>query len=127
MASFIRITALGNSTEPNMRYTAEGIAQLTFSLAVNRSSKDKTTGEWKDEPPEWLSCIVWAEQAERLSPQLHKGQPVYIEGRQQSRSWQGDDGQKHTRTEIICSYVYPHARPPKDGQQKHDVDEEFLD
>ena len=127
MTSFIRVQALGNSTEPQFKYTASGLGQLTFSIAVNRNRKDKDTGEWKEEPPEWLSCVVWGDQAERLANQVHKGQPVYIEGRQQSRSWTNDDGQKHTRTEIHCNFVYPHARPPKGQDSTANVDDGFLD
>ena len=126
MTSFVRITALGNTTEPSFKYTASGTAQLTFSLAVNRSHKDKDSGQWVDDPPEWVSCVVWGDQAERLSTQIKKGQPVYIDGRPLTRSWNDDQGQKHTRTEVQCNLVYPHSRAPRQEKDAA-VDDDFVD
>src|SRR6187401_2224788 len=82
--------------DPEMRYTANGSAVTTFSLAVNRSYA--SDGE-RSEETEWFNIVAWSKLAEQLSQHLLKGQKVFVEGRFSTRSWDGQDGQKHYRTE----------------------------
>ena len=94
--------------DPEMRYTANGSAITTFSVAVNRSYG--VDGERKEET-EWFNIVTWAKLAELLGQHLQKGRKVYIEGRLTSRSWDGPDGQKRYRTEVVANQVLFLDRP----------------
>jgi single-strand DNA-binding protein len=105
MASLNKVMLIGNvGRDPEMRYTANGTAQTSFSLAVNRAYRDPGGSEWKEET-EWFNIVVWAERAERIAQSVTKGKQVYIEGRFQTRSWDDDQGVKHYRTEVIANDV----------------------
>ncbi|HOX53909.1 MAG TPA: single-stranded DNA-binding protein, partial [Candidatus Omnitrophota bacterium] len=93
MASLNRVLLIGNLTrDPELRYTPNGTAVVNLRLAVNRRYKDKM-GEAKEETC-FITVTVWNKQAEVCNQYLQKGRPVFIEGRLQSRSWEGSDGQK---------------------------------
>lgn len=98
-----RVMAIGNvGQDPTMRYTAQGNAVTTFSLAVNRTySKDGG----KAEETEWLTCVTWNKLAELLGEHLTKGRKVYVEGRLATRSWDGPDGAKRYKTEVVANQV----------------------
>jgi single-strand DNA-binding protein len=106
---------IGNlGRDPEMRYTPNGQAVTQFTVAVNRNYKD-ASGEWKEET-EWFRVVAWAALAERTAEHLRKGRKVYVEGRLQTRNWEGQDGQKHYTTELIANTVTPlDARPREDG------------
>lgn len=105
MASLNKVMLIGNAgRDPEMRYTANGTAQTTFSLAVNRNTRDQATNEWKSET-EWFNIVAWRDLAERVSQMVTKGKQVYVEGRIQSRSWDNDQGVKQTRWEVIAERV----------------------
>ena len=106
---------IGNlGRDPEMRYTAGGQAVTQFTVAVNRNYKD-TNGEWKEET-EWFRVVAWAALAERTAEYLRKGRKVYVEGRLQTRSWEGQDGQKHYTTELIANTVTAlDPRPREEG------------
>ncbi len=86
--------------DPEMRYTASGAAVTTFTLATNRYSKN-ADGNGQEET-EWHAIVTWDKLAETCSQYLTKGRLVYIEGRLQTRSWDGADGQKHYKTEVVA-------------------------
>jgi single-strand DNA-binding protein len=67
--------------------------------------KDAATGEWKDADPTFVPVVVWGEQAERCGERLKKGVPVHVEGRLQTNKWEGQDGQKKSRLEVIAQRV----------------------
>lgn len=95
---------LGNvGNAPEMRYTPSGNPVTTFSLATNRKFKGQD-GEVKEEVA-WHNIVTWNKSAEFCNQYLSKGSTVHIEGRIHYRSWDGQDGQKHYRTEIIASRV----------------------
>ncbi len=97
-----KVMLIGNlGREPEMRYTPSGRPVTAFSLAVSRSWTT-SEGERRDET-EWFNVVAWGELAERCHKFLAKGQRVYIEGRLQTRSWEGQDGQKHSRTEVVAN------------------------
>ena len=89
-------------TEPEMRYTATGTATTSFRLAVNRRSR-AAEGQEPREETDWFTVVTWQKLAEIASQYLTKGARVYIEGRLQTRSWEGQDGQKRYATEIIAN------------------------
>jgi len=109
---------IGNlGKDPEMRYTPNGQAVTQFTVAVNRNYKD-ASGERKEET-EWFRVVAWAALAERTAEYLRKGRKVYVEGRLQTRTWEGQDGQKHYTTELIASTVTGlDPRPREDGAQE---------
>ncbi len=93
---------IGNMVrDPEMRYTPQGHAVTSFSVATNYQHKDKVTGEVED-VPEFHNVVAWNKLAEMCSQLLKKGVRVYIQGRLQTRNWLSADGVKHYRTEIIA-------------------------
>ena len=104
MASLNKVLLIGNLTkDPELRYTPSGVPVANLRLAVNRKYKDKM-GEWKDEVC-FLTVITWDKQAELCNQYLHKGRPVFVEGRLQSRSWETNDGQKRSTIEVRAERV----------------------
>lgn len=88
--------------DPEMRYTANGNAVTTFSVA---SSQSFTRDGERKEQTEWFRVVTWNKLAESCSQYLAKGRLVYVEGRLQTRSWEGQDGQKRYTTELIAQEV----------------------
>jgi single-strand DNA-binding protein len=85
---------IGNAgKDAEIRYLTTGTAQAQFSLACNYKSGDK-------EVTEWVNIVLWGDLAESVSQYITKGKQVYVQGRLQTRTWDGDDGAKHYRTEI---------------------------
>jgi single-strand DNA-binding protein len=87
--------------DPELRYTSNGMAVATFSIATNERFKPSDSDEWQDRT-EWHNIVAWGRQAEVAGEYLSKGGQVYIEGRLQTRSWEGQDGVKRYTTEIVA-------------------------
>jgi len=103
-ASMNKVFIMGNLTrDPELRYVPSGAAVTNFTVASNRVYKDKT-GE-KKEDVSFVKVIVWGKMAETCGEYLTKGRPVLVEGRLQSRSWEGQDGQKKNTLEVIALNV----------------------
>jgi single-strand DNA-binding protein len=103
-SSLNKIMIIGNlGGDPEMRFTPSGNPVTTFSVATNRVY-NTPDGERKEET-EWFSVVTWNKLAENCNQYLTKGQRVYAEGRLHTRTWDGQDGQKHSRTEIIANSV----------------------
>jgi len=95
---------IGNvGRDPEMRYTPDGNPVTSFSVATSRvfSTAD---GEKKQET-EWFTVVTWRKQAETCNQFLTKGRQVYVEGRLRTRSWEGQDGQKKSRVEVVANRV----------------------
>ena len=104
MAGLNKVMLIGNvGKDPEMRYTANGHAVTTFSVAVNRNFQSPD-GERREET-DWFEIVTWNKLAELCSQFLQKGRQAYIEGRLQTRSWEGQDGQKRYRTEVVAQTV----------------------
>ena len=104
MASLNKVLLIGNLTrDPELRYVPSGTAVATFTIAVNRVYTSQA-GEKKEEVS-FIRIVVWGRRAEVCGEYLSKGSPVFIEGRIQSRSWEGQDGQKRSTTEVIADNV----------------------
>lgn len=104
MAGLNKVMIIGNlGKDPEMRFTANGSAVANFSVAVSRqySAGD---GERREET-EWFRVVAWNKLAELCNQYLQKGRRVYVEGRLQTRSWDGQDGQKRYSTEVIANEV----------------------
>ena len=105
MLNLNRAQILGNLTrDPEMRFTGNGQAVSNFSVATNRRWTNRDSGE-KEEQVEFHNVVIWGKQAESVSPMLKKGNPVFVEGRIQTRSWEGQDGVKRYRSEIVADSV----------------------
>lgn len=99
-----RAIIIGNLTrDPELKAIASGVKVCTFGVATNRYYKDKD-GNKKDQV-EFHNISVFARLAEVCAQYLKKGRQVLVEGRLQTRSWDGQDGQKRYRTEIIADNV----------------------
>jgi single-strand DNA-binding protein len=111
MASFNKVLLIGNLTrDPELRYTPQGTAVVNLRLAVNRKFRDKNQ-ETKEEVC-FITAVVWDKQAETCNQYLHKGSPVLVEGRLQSRSWEDNAGQKRSVIEVRAERVQFLGSPP---------------
>jgi single-strand DNA-binding protein len=89
--------------DPEVRFTPGGTPVANFAVASNRRFRDQS-GEWKEETT-FVNVVAWQALAERIRDTLHKGSPVLIEGRIQTRSWENDQGQRRTAFEINAMRV----------------------
>lgn len=97
--SWNRVELIGNLTrDPELRYTPNGAAVCTFGLATNRTYI--SDGEKKEEV-DFHRLVAWNKLAELCNQLLKKGHRVFISGRLQTRTWEGQDGQSRTVTEIV--------------------------
>ncbi len=104
MASLNKVMIIGNlGSEPEMRFTPNGNPVTSFRIATNRMYTTPD-GERKQET-EWFAVVVWNKLAEQCNQYLSKGRLVYAEGRLHTRTWESQDGQKHSRPEIIANRV----------------------
>ena len=104
MVSLNKVMIIGNiGSDPEMRFTPNGNPVTSFRVATNwiYTTAD---GERKQET-EWFTVVAWNKLAEQCNQFLTKGRLVYAEGRLRTRMWEGQDGQKHYRTEIIANRV----------------------
>lgn len=93
----------GNLTrDPELKSLPSGMQVTTFSLATNRVWKKDGA---KQESTDYHNIVVFGRQAETSAQYLKKGNTALIEGRMQTRSWDGADGKKNYRTEIIADRV----------------------
>ncbi|MDD5247601.1 MAG: single-stranded DNA-binding protein [Rhodocyclaceae bacterium] len=103
MASVNKVILVGNlGKDPETRYMPNGEQVTNITVATSESWKDKNSGEQK-EATEWHRVTFYRRLAEIAGQYLKKGSQVYIEGRLQTRKWQGQDGQDRYTTEIIAS------------------------
>jgi len=111
MYSLNRAMILGNLTrDPERRQIPSGQAVCSFAVATNRSWVD-ATGQ-KQEQTEFHNIVAWGKLADICSQYLLKGRKVYVEGRLQTRDWEGQDGVRRYRTEIVADNVILLDRPP---------------
>lgn len=111
--SLNKCMVIGNlGRDPEMRYTPSGQAVTQFTVAVNRNYKDQQ-GE-RQEETEWFRVVAWGQQAEFAAEYLRKGAKVYVEGRIQTRQWEGQDGQKRYTTELVANTIQNLERRPRD-------------
>jgi len=104
MRGLNKVMIIGNlGRDPEMRYTPSGRPVTSFSVATTRSW---TSGDGdRREETEWFNVVAWGNLAEICKQYLHKGQPVYVEGRLQTRGWEDPEGKKHFRTELVANEV----------------------
>ena len=104
MLTLNKVMIIGNvGTEPEMRFTPNGNPVTSFRVATNRVYTTPD-GERKQET-EWFTVVAWNRLAENCNQFLTKGQRVYAEGRLHTRTWEGQDGQKRSRSEVVANRV----------------------
>ena len=91
------------TADPDLRTTPSGTNVVSFSVATNRVWKDKN-GERREET-EFHNVVAWGRQAEIVNQFLKKGSLILVEGRLQTRSWEGKDGQARKTTEIVAERI----------------------
>ena len=97
-----KVILIGRLTrDPELRYTPSGVAVCSFTLAVDRPFTSKSGEREAD----FIDIVVWRNQAENVAKYLAKGRQAAVEGRLQIRSYEGNDGQRRWRTEVIADHV----------------------
>lgn len=100
-------TILGNLTrDPELRFTPNGTAVVSFGLAVNRSIQNKTSGEWENQV-DFFNVTAWYKLAENCAESLNKGDRVLVSGRLAQDSWESKEGQKRSTVRIVANVVAP--------------------
>jgi single-strand DNA-binding protein len=125
MKSLNKVQLIGNLTrDPELKYTPNGAAVCTISIATNRSWTTDT-GEKKDEA-DFHRLVAWNKLAEICGQLLKKGRKVYVEGRLSTRSWQDKDGQTKYMTEVVLSdMILLDSRPTGEVSSEAAGPEEF--
>lgn len=106
-----KFIAIGNLTRsPELRFSTNGTPIMTFSLAINRRYKQ---GDEVKEEVCFIDCVEFGKSAETHVQVIDKGHSVLVEGRLQQRRWEGEDGQKHSKHEVVVEkMVYLTRKEP---------------
>jgi single-strand DNA-binding protein len=111
MSADTTITVVGNLTaDPDLRFTASGVAVAAFTVASTPRVFDRQSGEWKDADTLFLRCTLWRQPAENTAETLRKGTRVIVTGRLKQRTYDTRDGEKRTVTEIDVDDIGPSLR-----------------
>lgn len=107
----VSITIIGNLTDdPELRFTPSGAAVANFRVAHTPRFMDRTTNEWKDGEPLFLTCSVWREAAENVAESLTRGMRVIVVGKLKQRSYETREGEKRTVIELEVDEVGPSTK-----------------
>ncbi|MCF7848587.1 MAG: single-stranded DNA-binding protein [Kiritimatiellales bacterium] len=116
MASYNRVMLMGNLTHnPEIRYTPSGTAVADLRMAMNESYKNKA-GETVESTC-YVDVVVWGRQAETSSEYLHKGSPVFVEGRLQLDQWENQQGEKRSKLRVRADRVQSMGSPGQKGTE----------
>lgn len=97
-----KVVLIGRLTkDPELRYTQGGTAVANFTLAVNRRFANQSGEREAD----FVNCVAWQKAAEFVANYFHKGQQMALEGRLQVSSYDGNDGQRRWKTEIVAEHI----------------------
>ena len=108
MPSLNKVLLMGNLTrDPELRVTPKGTPICQFSLAINRKFKMES-GESREEVI-YVDVEAWGKQGETIAKYVTKGRPLFVEGRLQSRTWDGPDGKKRSVVEIRAEIGRAHV------------------
>lgn len=111
MTGEIRFPIVGNLTaDPELRYTQNGLAVVSFTIASTPREQDRQSGETKDGEPVFMRCSAWREFAEHIASSLSKGNRVVAFGRYRQRRYQTEEGQNRTSHEFEVEAIGPDLR-----------------
>ena len=98
------VTISGNLTrDPELRQ-AGNTSVLSFGVAVNDRRRNPQSGQWEN-VPNFVDCIVFGSRADALAGLLHKGSKVAIDGKLRYSSWEGKDGKKRSKLEVVVNEI----------------------
>jgi len=124
MPNFNKVFLMGNLTkDPELRYTAGGAPVANLRMAINRVYQSQA-GEKKEDVC-FVTVVVWRKQAEAVGEYLKKGDPLFVEGRLQSRTWETEDKQKRSIMEVVAERVQflSRGKGPSEGSHEGVEDE----
>ncbi|BAC15434.1 single-strand DNA-binding protein (phage-related protein) [Oceanobacillus iheyensis HTE831] len=97
-----RVVLVGRLTrDPDLRYTPNGVAVANFNIAVNRPFSNQQGNREAD----FINCVIWRRPAENLANYMKKGSMVGVDGRIQTRNFEGQDGKTVYVTEVVADSV----------------------
>jgi len=97
-----RVVLVGRLTrDPDLRYTPNGVAVANFTIAVNRPF----TNQQGNREADFINCVVWRRPAENLANYMKKGSLIGVDGRLQTRNFEGQDGKMVYVTEVVADSV----------------------
>ncbi|WP_100011684.1 single-stranded DNA-binding protein [Lentibacillus sediminis] len=113
-----RVVLVGRLTkDPDLRYTASGVAVANFTVAVDRPFSNQQGEREAD----FIRCVVWRRPAENLANYMKKGSMIGVDGRVQTRNFEGQDGKMVFMTEIVADsvqFLESRGRSEQRGQQQ---------
>lgn len=121
------VTISGNLTrDPELRQ-AGNTSVLSFGVAVNDRRRNPQSGQWES-VPNFVDCIIFGTRADALAGLLHKGSKVAIDGKLRYSSWEGKDGKKRSKLEVVVNELElmqretsqqpQHPQQPQQGYQQ---------
>ena len=106
MSNDTTITIIGNLTaQPELRFTANGVAVANFTVAASSRMYDRHTAQWRDTDVVFIRCNVWREPAENVIESLRKGTRVIVSGRLRQRTFTTRENERRTVTELEVDEV----------------------
>lgn len=129
MSSYEQMIIVGNvGKTPEMRYTPNGKAVTSFSVAVNRPTGKNADGQWQTVTV-WYTVTCWERLAERMNEYLNKGARVFVSGKPgidrntgAPATWMGKDGQPRAKLELVANDVVIMS-PKSNGNPDLDADD----
>jgi single-strand DNA-binding protein len=101
----ITTTTTGNLTrDPEIRYTRDGQATTSLSVAVNRRWQNRQTQEW-EESTSFFDIVCWRDLAENVALSLTKGTRVVVTGRLEEHRWETEDGETRSKVELVAEEI----------------------
>lgn len=133
MPDFNKVILMGRMTaDAELKYTTTGTPVCNLRMAINRKWKDKDGGE--KEEVAFVTVVAWRKQAEAAGSWLKKGDPLFVEGRLQSGTWETEQKEKRTKLEVVADnikFLSGKAKPeqgqdtgtsqPTDGVAEEDI------
>lgn len=112
-----RVVLVGRLTkDPDLRYTPNGVPVASFTLAVNRTF----TNQQGEREADFINCVIWRKPAENVANFLKKGSLAGVDGRIQSRSYEGQDGKRVYVTEVQAESVQ-FLEPKNSNNQRNET------
>ena len=126
-----KVILIGNlGKDPEVRYLENGTCVANYPIATSENYKDKQGN--KVENTEWHNIVAWRKVGEISEKYLKKGSRIYVEGKLQTRSWEGENGEKKYRTEIVINQLTmlssKDSQPQENSKQTSPaMEEDFSD
>jgi len=108
------------ATDPELKYTASGVAVTSFRIAVDRRMAPNETGE---KETDFIDVVAWRQSAEFAANYLNKGRLIAVDGRLQIRNWVAQDGTKRKTAEVVANDLRSLDRPRDPNAQSSHYDE----